>query len=57
MKEGEKEGRREGRREGRKEGRKETREEITKKLLELGIKIEDIEKVTNLSREEIEKLK
>lgn len=47
----------EGRKKGLKEGRKETREEITKKLLKLGLKIEDIEKATNLSREEIEKLK
>ena len=50
-------GREEGREEGRKEGRKEKQLEIAKKLLKKGMTIEEIVEITELSKEEIEKLK
>lgn len=49
-------GMRESKEEGREEGRKENQIEIAKELLKLGMSIEDIEKVTKLDKEEIEKL-
>ena len=45
------------REDGRKEGEKKKQLEIAKKLLNMGMKIEDIQKATNLSKEEIKKLK
>ena len=42
--------------EGKKEGRKEKQKDIAKKLLRMGMKIEDIEKATDLTKEEIETL-
>ena len=57
LKEGLKEGRKEGRKEGQVEGERKTKIEIAKKLLKLGMSIEDIEKVTQLSKEEIGKCK
>jgi predicted transposase/invertase (TIGR01784 family) len=41
---------------GRKEGERKKQIEIAKELLKLGIKIEDIEKATKLTKEEIQKL-
>ena len=41
---------------GRKEGKKEERQEIAKKMLESGIPIEKIEKITGLKKEEIESI-
>ena len=55
--EGRKEGRREGRREGLREGRKEERREVARNLIELGMDNEMIIRVTNLSEEEIIKLR
>jgi len=46
-----------GREEGREEGKKEKQKEIAKKLLEMSMKIEDIEKATGLTKEEIANLK
>lgn len=40
----------------RAEGRKEKQKDIAKKLLKMGMKIEDIEKATDLTKEEIETL-
>ena len=51
------EGLAEGRAEGRAEGGKEAKMETAKKMLELGAEIEFIEKVTGITKEEIEKLK
>ena len=56
-KEGLVEGRKEGRKQGRKEGRKEGIEEITKKLIKLKLPIEKIVQVTELTEEEIKKIK
>ena len=50
-------GRKEGEDKGIKKGKTERNIEIAKKLLELGYRIEDIQKITELSKEEIEKLK
>ena len=45
-----------GLKQGKKEGKKEKQAEIAKELLKLGIKVEDIQKATKLTKEEIEKL-
>ncbi len=45
-----------GIKQGKEEGRKDKAFEIAKKLKEMKMSIEDIEKVTGLTREEIEKL-
>ena len=50
------EGRKEGRKEGREEGRAESQREMAKKLKNIGMSIKDIEQITELSKEEIEKL-
>ena len=55
--EGHKIGHKDGRIDGRKEGRKESQKEIARKLLSKGIKIEEIQEITELTKEEIEKLK
>ena len=47
----------EGEAKGRKEGERKKQIEIAKRLLKLGIDIEDIEKATELTKEEIENLK
>ena len=47
----------EGEAKGRKEGERKKQIEIAKRLLKLGIGIEDIEKATELTKEEIENLK
>ncbi|MDR2585404.1 MAG: Rpn family recombination-promoting nuclease/putative transposase [Prevotellaceae bacterium] len=54
--EGLEEGRKEGMAIGRKEGRKEERENIVKKLINIGIPIDQISTATNLAIEEIAKL-
>ena len=54
--EGKQEGKREGIREGIEKGSKKEKKEIAKKLLELGMKIEDIQKATDLSIEELKNL-
>lgn len=56
IKEGKEEGRKEGRKEGIKEGRNEKTKEIAKKMLAENIEIEVIEKITGLSRQEIENI-
>ena len=56
-KEGLAEGRAEGRKEGRKEGKKEANLEIAKNLLDINMSIDNISKVTGLSKEEILALK
>ena len=53
---GRKEGREEGLEEGREEGRSESQRNIAKKLRDMGMSIKDIEQITELSKEEIEKL-
>lgn len=55
--EGIKEGIKEGENKGIKKGKTERSIEIAKKLLKLDYKIEDIQSITELSKEEIEKLK
>ena len=55
--EGEVKGRAEGRAEGKAEGKNEANEETAKRMLELGLEIEIIEKATGLSKEEILRLK
>ena len=57
IKEGIKEGRKEGIKEGRKEGIEKNRRETCKKLLAKNMPIKDIEEITELSKEEIEKLR
>ena len=65
IEEGRKEGRKEGKKEGIKEGKKAGLEEgkkaekikVTQELLKLGMEIEQIEKVTQLTKEEIEDIK
>ena len=52
-----KEGREEGRKEGEELGERKKQVEITKELLKIGMKIEDIERVTKLTKEEIEKIR
>ena len=54
--EGRKEGRMEGRKEGKMEGRVEGRVEVAHKLLQRGMSIEEILPLTNLTREQIQKL-
>ena len=54
--EGREEGRKEGRKEGIKEGREEGREEIIKKMLKANMSIEQISELTEIKREEIEKI-
>ena len=54
--EGFKEGKEEGKEEGFKEGSKKEKIEIAKKLLKLKMKTEEIQKITELSKEEIENL-
>ena len=54
---GKKEGRKEGRKEGKKEGRKEERKEVALRLLRGGVDIKTIQDATELSPEELEKLK
>ena len=54
---GREEGIKEGIKEGRKEGERKKQLEIAKKMLEEKIDIDVIEKITELSKEEIEKLK
>ena len=64
LEKGREEGRAEGREEGREEGRAEGREEgknlkaiqIAKKLLESGMDVDTVMKMTDLSKSEIEKL-
>ncbi len=51
-----KEGRKEGLKEGRKEGRKEGKEEVIKKMLKANMPIEQISELTEINREEIEKI-
>ena len=46
-----------GMHQSRENGRKEKQLEIAKNLLAMGMKIEDIQKATKLSKEEIEELK
>ena len=43
--------------EGKKHGIEERNTEIVKNLIKMNLSLEDIEKITNLSKEEIEKLK
>jgi len=57
LKIGIKEGKKEGRMEGKMEGKKEKQIEIAKKMLKNNIPLEDIIYLTELSKEEIEKLK
>lgn len=45
-----------GREEGREEGERKKQIEIAKKLLKMGMKIEEIERATKLTKEQIEKL-
>lgn len=52
----EKEGREEGKIEGKIEGKKEKSIEIAKRLKEMHMSVEDIQKATDLTKEEIEKL-
>lgn len=49
------EGREEGRAEGREEGRTEERVKVAEQALKMGMSVEDIVKLTGLSREEIDK--
>ena len=51
------EGRKEGREEGLAEGKTEERLEIAKKMLEMGLSLEQITEATGLSEEEVLKLK
>ena len=55
--EGRKEGREEGLAEGKEEGKMEERLEIAKKMLEMGLSVEQITETTGLSEEEILELK
>ncbi|MFG6319965.1 MAG: Rpn family recombination-promoting nuclease/putative transposase [Clostridia bacterium] len=55
--EGRAEGLQEGRIEGKREGNKEAKKEVAKKMLSKNISIEEIMEFTNLTKEEIEKLK
>ena len=45
-----------GRKEGKKEGIKENSIEIAKKLLKTGMDIEQIKDITNLTKEELDKI-
>lgn len=55
--EGLKKGQEEGLKQGKKQGEKESKEKIAKKLLELNRSIEEIIEVTELTKEELEKIK
>ena len=55
-KEGIEEGKKEGIEEGKAEGKKEEKEKIAKELLKIGMKKEEVQKITELSIEEIEKI-
>lgn len=55
--EGIKKGIKEGRKEGREEGRKEEKVKIARQLLKIGMPIEQIIEITELSQKEIEKIK
>ena len=57
IEEGKKEGIKEGKKVGIEEGKKAEKIKVTKELLKLGMKIEQIEKVTQLPKEEIETIK
>ena len=50
------EGKKEGIEEGKAEGKKEEKEKIAKELLKIGMKKEEVQKITELSIEEIEKI-
>ena len=43
--------------EGREEGRREAKEQIAKKMLSLNMRIEEIEEITGLTKEEVIELK
>ena len=49
--------RKEGREEGREEGQKEAKLENARRMLEEGLDVKLIRKITGLSRDEVEKLK
>lgn len=55
--EGREEGLQEGKKKGRIEGNKEAKKEVAKKMFSKNISIEEIMEFTNLTKEEIEKLK
>ena len=57
LKQGKEEGLKQGKEEGLKQGEKESKEKIAKKLLEMKVPIEQIIKATELTKEEIEKIK
>lgn len=57
LREGREEGIRQGIEEGKKEGLKEGKLQDARELLKLGMSVGDIQKVTKLEKEEIEKLK
>ena len=57
MNEGKEVGKKEGKKEGIVQGRNEAKEEIAKKMISKNISIEEIKDITNLSIEEIQKLK
>ena len=57
MKKGLQEGLQKGLKEGLQEGKKSEKKSIAKKMLETGMDAEQIMKITDLSKEEIEKLK
>lgn len=52
-----KQGKEEGKKEGKIEGKIEKQREIAKKLLKKGMKVQEITEITELSKEEIEKIK
>ena len=53
---GREKGKKEGKREGKKEGNTETIIKTAQKMLQKKMQIQDIEEITGLSKEEIEKL-
>jgi predicted transposase/invertase (TIGR01784 family) len=55
--EGKEEGKAEGREEGKAEGKAEDKIEVAKNALAMGLSVEQIEKLTGMSREEIEQLR
>ena len=56
LEEGRREGRQEGRREGKIEGARQKQLEIAKRLLKKGMKMEEIQEITELEKREIENL-
>ncbi len=56
-KKGRKEGREEGRKEGKKEGKKEESKRIIINMLQKGMKVEEIEDLIGVPKEEIERIK